>query len=272
MIILPVHRFHSCLSSANSLMFNLQLFVIILAHGYTILSSTRTQQSNQSNPCRNGGRLDAFPWCSDLVWTLGYQLMYAGRIFPGVSVAAWISPGFPPTMPRVKLSQTFSYPITGKVLFRDAGKVWVASPAELGMVFDPSSSALAAYRLGHEAAASSARWPGRSARGTWAQMWPRSLSLTNVWLIIICKISRLRWTSRLLKPVLQVEGTNVIAQPGQVGRHLNMDATLIYLGAQLQSFRDGEVPLVIQETPAADLDVASQADAARQHPQPAATF
>ncbi|MBK7319155.1 hypothetical protein [Candidatus Villigracilis affinis] len=30
-----------------------------------------------------------------ITWTLGYQLLYAGRIFPGVSVAGWMSPGFP---------------------------------------------------------------------------------------------------------------------------------------------------------------------------------
>jgi vancomycin resistance protein YoaR len=56
----------------------------------------------------------------------------------------------------------------------------------------------------------------------------------------------------------------VAAQPGQVGRLLNLDATLIYLGAQLQSFRDGEVPLVIQEAAPKLLDVSSQADAARR--------
>lgn len=63
---------------------------------------------------------------------------------------------------------------------------------------------------------------------------------------------------------LHVEGTNVVAQPGQIGKLLNLDATLIYLGAQLQTFRDGEVPLVIQEAAPKLLDVSSQADAARR--------
>ncbi len=60
---------------------------------------------------------------------------------------------------------------------------------------------------------------------------------------------------------LHLEGTNVVALVGQVGRLLNLDATLIYLGAQLQTFRDGEVPLVIQEAAPKLLDVSSQADA-----------
>ena len=74
-----------------------------------------------------------------LVWMLGYQLMYAGRIFPGTSVAGVDLSGLSPSEAAVKLSQTLSYANTGKVLFRDGEKVWVASPAELGMVFDPTS-------------------------------------------------------------------------------------------------------------------------------------
>src|SRR5215510_438476 len=80
--------------------------------------------------------------------TLGYQLIYAGRIFPGVSVAGVDLSGLTRDEAAVKLSQTLSYPIAGKILFRDGEKVWVATPAQLGMVFDPSSSALTAYNLG----------------------------------------------------------------------------------------------------------------------------
>jgi vancomycin resistance protein YoaR len=68
----------------------------------------------------------------------------------------------------------------------------------------------------------------------------------------------------VVEATLRLDGTNVVALSGQVGRLLNLDATLIYLGAQLQTFRDGEVPLVIQEAAPKLLDVSSQADAARR--------
>src|SRR5512145_860926 len=83
-----------------------------------------------------------------ITWTVGYQLLYAGRIFPGVSVAGVDLSGLKPSDAALKLNQSLSYPITGKILFRDGEKAWVASPAELGMVFDPSSSAMTAYSLG----------------------------------------------------------------------------------------------------------------------------
>src|SRR5512147_281650 len=83
-----------------------------------------------------------------IVWTLGSQLLYAGRIFPGVSVAGVDVSGMSPDDAALKLNQTLSYPITGKVVFRDGDRLWVASPVQLGMVFDPSASARAAFRVG----------------------------------------------------------------------------------------------------------------------------
>jgi hypothetical protein len=41
-----------------------------------------------------------------IIWTLGYQLLYAGRIFPGVSVAGVDLSGMTPSDAAVKLSQT----------------------------------------------------------------------------------------------------------------------------------------------------------------------
>ena len=72
----------------------------------------------------------------------------SGRIFPGVSVAGVDVSGLSPSEASVKLSQTLSYPYSGKIVLRDGGGVWVVTPAQMGMTFDPSSSAQAAYQLG----------------------------------------------------------------------------------------------------------------------------
>ena len=57
-----------------------------------------------------------------IAWTLAYQLIYAGRIFPGVSVAGVDVSGLTPSDAAVKLNGALSYPISGKVLFRDGEK------------------------------------------------------------------------------------------------------------------------------------------------------
>jgi vancomycin resistance protein YoaR len=197
-----------------------------------------------------------------ITWTLGYQLLYAGRIFPGVSVAGVELSGLSPNDAALKLSQTLSFPITGKILFRVTDRIWVASPAELGMVFDPSASALAAYKFGRSGGLFGALAGQVSAGGLGADVSPILIFDQRVAYTYLQNIA-----SQINQPVveasLHLEGANVVAQPGQLGRLLNLDATLIYLGSQLQSFRDGEVPLVIQEAAPKLLDVSSQADAAR---------
>src|SRR6266540_1356507 len=198
-----------------------------------------------------------------LAWTLGYQLLYAGRIFPGVSVAGVDLSGMKPSDAALKLSQALSYPISGKVLFRDGEKAWVATPAELGMVFDPSSSAMTAYRLGRSGGLFGALSGQVRAAGIGAKIAPVIIFDQRVAYHYLSQIA-----SQIDQPKteagLVLNGTDVVAQPGQVGRELKLDATLLYLAAQLQTFSDGEVPLVVQELQPENLDVSAQADAARQ--------
>ncbi len=198
-----------------------------------------------------------------LFWTVGYQLAFAGRIFPGVSVAGVDLSGLSPNDAALRLSQTLSFPITGKILFRDADKVWVASPAELGMVFDPSASALAAYEFGRSGGLFGALAGQINSRGPGSDVPPVMIFDQRVAYTYLQNLAVLV-DQQVVEASLHLEGTNVVAQPGQLGRLLNLDATLIYLGAQLQSFRDGEVPLVIGEAAPKLLDVSSQADAARR--------
>ena len=196
------------------------------------------------------------------LWVLGYQLIYAGRIFPGVSVAGVDLSGMSPQDAALKLSQTLSYPISGKLLFRDGSNVWVAAPAELGMVFDPSASAQSAYRLGRSGdvfAALDGQLRGLEFGDEVAPVVVFDQRVANQYLQILAQ----KIDQPELEASLHLKGTNVVAQAGQVGRTLNVTATLTYLGARLQTFSDGEVPLVIQETQPSLTDVSSQADAAR---------
>ena len=198
-----------------------------------------------------------------ITWTLGYQLLYAGRIFPGVSVAGVDLSGMQPSDAAVKLNETLSYPITGKILFKSGEKAWIASPAELGMVFDPSSSATAAYKLGRSGGLFGALSGQIRAAGRGVSVPPAVIFDQRVAYQYLSQISP-QINQPVVEASLNLEGTNVVAQPGQVGRELKIDATLIFLASQLQTFSDGEVQLVVQEIQPQVLDVSAQADAARQ--------
>lgn len=198
-----------------------------------------------------------------LIWTLGYQLFYAGRIFPGVSVAGVDLSGLSPSDAALKLNQALSFSTTGKILFRDGEKAWVATPAELGMVFDPSASAQTAYSLGRSEGLFGALSGQMRAGGAGVSMPPVIVFDQRVAYQYLSQIST-QVNQPLKEASLKLEGTNVITEPGQVGRELKIDATLVYLSAQLQTFSDGEVPLVVQELQPQVLDVSTQADTARQ--------
>jgi vancomycin resistance protein YoaR len=198
-----------------------------------------------------------------LLWVIGYQLVYAGRIFPGVTVAGVDVSGMAPQDAALKLSQTLSYPISGKVLFRDGNNVWVAGPAQLGMVFDPSSSAQAAYQLGRGGGLFAALDGQIRARGFGEDIAPVIIFDQRVAYQYLQGLAH-QVDQPMVEASLHLDGTNVVALPGQAGRALNLDANLIYVSARLQTFQDGEVPLIIQEVQPSIKDLSSQADTARQ--------
>ena len=198
-----------------------------------------------------------------LIWMLGYQLVYAGRIFPGVSVAGVDLSGMSPADASVTLTQRLTFPYQGQILLRDGERIWAASPAELGMVFDASASAQSAYKLGRS---------GGLFGAFDDQLAARQEGKTAEAIIIFDQSVAYAYLQRLaveidqpaVEATLAIQGTEVVAQPGQIGRFLNVDAALISLSAQLQTFHDGEVTLIVDEEMPKLLDVSSQAETARQ--------
>ncbi|MGD8406827.1 MAG: VanW family protein [Anaerolineales bacterium] len=198
-----------------------------------------------------------------LVWTVGFQLMYAGRIFPGVSVAGVDLSGLSPSDAAFRLNQNLSYPTTGKIVLRAGEKVWVVTPAQMGMAFDASSSAQAAYQLGRSGGLFASLDGQLRARSSGAEVPPVILFDQRVAHQYLQALST-EINQPVVEASLKVEGTDVVAVPGQVGRLLDVESTLVFLSAQIQTFRDGEVPLVIREQQPEIVDVSDQAEVARR--------
>jgi vancomycin resistance protein YoaR len=162
----------------------------------------------------------------------------------------------------VKLNQTLTFPISGKIMFRYGDKVWVASPVELGMIFDASTSAQTAYHRGRSVNPLRALTDQLDSRQRGVEVAPVVIFDQRVAYAYINGLA-----AQVNQPVgegtLHLEGTNVVAQPGQVGRAVDVDITLAILGGTLQGFRDAEVPLAVREQQPLIMDVSSQADAAR---------
>lgn len=198
-----------------------------------------------------------------ILWTVGFQLMYAGRIFPGVSVAGVDLSGLTPSDAALKLNQALSYPYTGKIVLRDGIRVWVVTPAQMGMAFDASSTAQGAYQLGRSDGLFTSLDGQLRARSSGVEVSPVILFDQRVAHQYLQALSA-EINQPLIEASLKVEGTEILAIPGQMGRALDVESTLIFLSAQMQTFRDGELPLVIHDQQPEIIDVSAQTEIARR--------
>lgn len=188
-----------------------------------------------------------------------YQIYFSGRILPGVSIAGIDVSGLSPENASVKLVQKMTFPSSGKILFRDGEKYWVASPAELGLIFNAGGSIQEAIQAGRS---------GRIFKDLNDQMRSIKGGLDLSPVIVFDQRVAYAYLQKIAididKPVIEsnlaLNGVQVIAENGQSGRLLNVDSTMVGLIKQLRSFSDGEVQLVIDKVDPEILDVSIQAD------------
>ncbi len=222
------------------------------------------------------GALAIFVFAMGGFW-LNYQYSHTGRIFPGVRIGGVDVGGLTRPEARERVAQTYPYPVTGRIGFQDGGGAWIVSPAELGLFFDLEASVEAAYQLG--------RAGGLSEQAAeQLRLWQegQDLPLVTVYDERIAYQYIQRLGEIVNRPTIEADlgltGVEVMVNSGQVGRTLDVQATLERLRPQLVSLTDGLVPLVIFETPPLILDATAQAELARQilsaplvvrNPQPA---
>ncbi len=194
---------------------------------------------------------------------IGYDFLYADKVFPGVSVAGVNISGLSPQEAAARLGAQLVYPTSGKIVFQEGSKVWVARPVDVGLYLDPETSAQAAYGLGRSGGILS-RW------GDQFDAWYFGKDLPPL-LIYDEKIARgfaAGIASQIDRPAieasLEINGTDVVVKTGQIGRSLDVEATLAPLETQLRSLTDGILPVVVDESTPAILDASQQADLARQ--------
>ncbi len=189
----------------------------------------------------------------------GYQLVFSDRVFPGIMMAGVDLSSLTPEQASAALGQHLSYPTSGKIVFRNGDQVWAATPAELGMVFDAGTSVQRAYELGRQGGL-------LDNMANQLNAWQGGLYLSPV-IILDARVAHgylQNIAAQLDRPVVEADlhlnGTEVVYTPGQTGRLLNVDKALTDLLAQLKTFQDGEIPLVVAERAPTILDASSQAD------------
>lgn len=190
-----------------------------------------------------------------------YELLYAGRVYPGVSVMGLPLGGLTPAEASTLLHQ-HAQPITGpKVALYDAGtdQRWWVSPADLGVHPDVEAMVRQAYARGRqddplESLQAQVRLLYEGADV--AEIWSYETEKSALYLELLAEqVNRPPHNATLSMLNLQAQ-----AVPGQVGRAVDVESTRAALFAQMLTRQTGEVSLFVRETPPNIVDATAAQD------------
>jgi vancomycin resistance protein YoaR len=190
---------------------------------------------------------------------LGYQIWFLGRVVPGVSLAGLSIEGLTPSATAEKISSQITYPNTGHILLYDAvtQKSWRLSPAQLGLLLDPEASAQAAMHIGRSANPLQSFGEQLSTWYFGEDVPPTMVFDERLGVILLSQVAR-QIDQPMVNASLTIKGSDVSTTKAQVGRQLDISATLAQIRLKTQTLQDGVVGLVINEQQPTVMDVTQQ--------------
>jgi len=193
----------------------------------------------------------------------GYQMIHSGSIYPGVRIAGVDVGGMTRSAAVAHITASFQYPQTGTILLRDGSQTWLVRPSEIGLFFDPQTSIERAFTIGRSGGLVARLRQQFDSNYYGSEVAPAFLFDQRLTYNYLAALAR-EIDRPVIEATLTLQGTEVIVQPGEIGRRLDIEATLQQISMQMQSLQDGIVPLVIVETPPAIMDASLQAEQARK--------
>lgn len=194
---------------------------------------------------------------------IGFNISFAGKIYPGVTVAGVDLSGMESTEAASLLEKRLEYPSQGKILFHDGEKIWLTTPSQVGFFLNPQSTASAAYQYGRNGGPPTRLFDQFKSWYLGSSIPPLYVFDENTAQSYLESIAS-QTDIQKVEASLSVEGVDVVVRPGQIGRHLNIPASLEVLREQLQTMRDSEIKLVIDEDTPVILNVEEQAEIAQR--------
>lgn len=192
-----------------------------------------------------------------------YESTHAQTIYPGVSLEGVDLSGLTVDQAVVKINEGMAYPTQGKLLFTDGDAQWLYTPQELGFSLNPYTSAEEAFWVGRGEGFAKNLIIQSTASQQGIQLEPTVIYDQRQAYAVLQGIAR-QIDQPMIEASVGVNGTEVVAVAGQVGRQVDITASLEVLEALLFEHKDGLVPLVIKETEPVIMDVKVAADLAQQ--------
>ena len=198
-----------------------------------------------------------------IVALVGYQVVYADRIFPGVSVAGIDLSGLKVDEAYQTLVDGLPYTYEGQIQLTYQDQAWPVRPIDLGYLVDPSATAQAALGVGRD------HWLGRDLMDQ-GRAWFKGVQLAPV-VYYDERIAQLylkdlanEIDAPMIEASLALDNTEVVIQNGQVGRQVEIDQSLQVIQTALSTLQDAVLPLVVLEDEPLILDASAQGQVARE--------
>lgn len=192
---------------------------------------------------------------------LGSRAYYFEQAFPGVHIRGVDLGGMDHEEIVAVLQENLTYPLTGTIVLSDGEQMWTATPVELGAFMDFNIMAQQAIAVGRS---------GNVIDRLLMQIesWYGGYHLPAV--VVFDHIIGNHFLHGLgqeidqptVEATIRLRGTDVETTTGQIGRTLNIAATLETLEAPVAAMIDAEIPLIIDESPPSVLDASNTAEKA----------
>nr|MBP9041205.1 VanW family protein [Anaerolineaceae bacterium] len=198
-----------------------------------------------------------------LAANLFVSLVFANRIFPGVSMKGISLSGMNQEQAAVSIAASYTFPQSGQIMLTDGTRTWVVKPADLGFFLDPQASARAAFQTGR----SGSILEILANRFTLLTQGKMDVSPTFIYNEIVALNYLNGLASQINQPLreasISISGTEVVVTNGQIGRVLDVRASLASIARQIELMQDGVVPLSIIESAPTVLDATAEGDLVR---------
>ena len=193
---------------------------------------------------------------------VGYQLLYSGKIYPGVTIGGVPVGGMKPEEAQLQLSANLTYPINGQIIFVDGENSWQYTPMDLGFLLDTKSSVEEAFAYGRVSFFQRLKTQFNTFYYG-HEIAPQFVYDERITHTVLEQI-RTETDLETIEATLKIEGAEVVTTPGQHGRELNSEATIEALLPYLIGYQNVSLQLPVEDRPAMIVDANEQAEMARE--------
>lgn len=192
----------------------------------------------------------------------GFEAKHENAIFPGVSVNGTDLSGLTVGQAVVKLNTSLTYPKQGQIFLTDGDSRWAFSPAQLGYTFEPIGAVEKAYQVGRGQGLLADLSGQFLAMQSGVNIDPSVVYDQRAAHAVLQEIAR-QIDKPMIEAAITLEGAEVKVSQGQMGRRVDIAATLKKLEPYFLTQTSGTIPLVIEESTPVIMDVQATADLAQ---------